>query len=95
MKYVHHYDSPLGGITEASDGNALIGLWFDGQRYFADTFGAEFEEKFLPVFGETDRWLDVYFGGREPDFAPPPLRMEGTPFRKAVWELLLTIPYRS
>ena len=31
MEYTHHYDSPLGGITLASDGNALTGLWFDGQ----------------------------------------------------------------
>lgn len=23
----------------------------------------------------------------------PPLRLEGTPFRKAVWEILFTIPY--
>ena len=25
MEYIHHYDSPLGGITMASDGNALAG----------------------------------------------------------------------
>ena len=25
MEYIHHYDSPLGGITMASDGNALTG----------------------------------------------------------------------
>ena len=37
MDYTHHYDSPFGGITLASDGDALIGLWFDGQKYFADT----------------------------------------------------------
>ena len=38
------------------------------------------------------KWLDVYFSGKEPDFTPP-LRMETTPFRKAVWEILLTIPF--
>ena len=32
-----HYDSPLGGITMASDGTALIGLWFNGQRHFGET----------------------------------------------------------
>ena len=31
MDYKWHYDSPLGGITLASDGEALTGLWFDGQ----------------------------------------------------------------
>jgi methylated-DNA-[protein]-cysteine S-methyltransferase len=48
----------------------------------------------LPVFELTEKWLDVYFSGREPDFTPP-LRMEGTPFRLRVWELLREIPYGS
>ena len=37
MYYIDHYDSPFGGITLASDGSALCGLWFDGQKYFGDT----------------------------------------------------------
>ena len=48
--------------------------------------------KELPVFEETRRWLDAYFRGEKPDFTPP-LSVETTPFRRAVWELLLTIPY--
>ena len=36
-----HYDSPLGGITLASDGTALVGLWFDGQRHFGETLRSE------------------------------------------------------
>lgn len=92
MDYVWHYDSPLGGITLASDGSALSGLWFDGQKHFAATLGAEREERELPVFEQTARWLDAYFAGRVPDFTPP-LHLIGTPFQKAVWELLLTIPY--
>ena len=32
MDYICHYDSPLGGITLASDGSALTGLWFEGQK---------------------------------------------------------------
>ena len=31
MTYIHHYVSPLGGITMASAGEALTGLWFAGQ----------------------------------------------------------------
>lgn len=92
MEYVHHYRSPLGALTMASDGNALTGLWFDGQRYFADTLDGRHEERALPVFERTERWLDLYFSGREPDFTPP-LVMKTTPFRRAVWELLLTVPY--
>ena len=92
MEYTHHYDSPLGGITMASDGERLTGLWFDGQKYFADTLDEAHEERSLPVFTQADRWLSTYFGGRAPDFTPP-LAMKTTGFRRAVWEILLTIPY--
>ncbi len=92
MEYTHHYDSPLGGIMMAGDGEALTGLWFDGQKYFADTLSEEHTAKNLPVFEQTDHWLDVYFGGKPPDFTPP-LNMKTTPFRKAVWEILLSIPF--
>ena len=92
MDYIHHYNSPLGRLLLASDGEALTGLWFEGQKYFADTLVAEYEEKELPVFKQADRWLDIYFSGKEPDFTPP-LSMKTTPFRKMVWEIMLTIPY--
>lgn len=92
VNFIHRYDSPLGGITEASDGKFLIGLWFDGQKYFADTLDSDYEEKRLPIFEQTDRWLDIYFSGRKPDFTPP-LSMKTTAFRKAVWKIMLKIPY--
>ncbi len=92
MEYVHHYNSPLGGITIASDGNALTGLWFDGQKYFADGLEKDAREKNLPVFDRTVQWLNIYFSGKAPGFTPP-LIMKSTPFRKAVWEILLTIPF--
>lgn len=92
MDYTHHYISPLGGITMASDGEYLTGLWFDGQKYFADTLKAQYEEKDLDVFHRTDLWLDFYFSGKEPTFTPP-LRMRGTEFRQEVWQILLTIPF--
>lgn len=102
MDYTYHYLSPLGGITIASDGKALTGLWFDGQKYFADTL-AEKGKKIVKVddvsvresecpFYQTKRWLDIYFSGKNPDFTPP-LHMKTTEFRKAVWEIMLTIPY--
>lgn len=92
MVYTYHYSSPLGGITAASDGEAVMGLWFDGQKYFADILPQKYEEKDLPVFQELKRWLDIYFSGKAPDFTPP-LLINTTPFRKAVWEIMLTIPY--
>ena len=92
FEYVSHYESPLGGITLASDGKALIGLWFDKQKYFADVLDEKHKEKALPIFEQTKKWLDIYFSGKEPDFTPP-LNMKTTQFRKAVWKIMLKIPY--
>ena len=92
MQYTNHYHSPIGDITLASDGEALTGLWFDGQKYFADTLADDHEDRMLPIFDQSFRWLDIYFSGKVPDFTPA-LRMTTTPFRKAVWEILQTIPY--
>lgn len=92
MVYTQHYTSPLGGITMASDGAALMGLWFDGQKYFADSIKGECQEKSLAIFDDTARWLDIYFSGSEPDFMPK-ININGTPFRKSVAEIMLTIPY--
>ena len=92
MDYIHHYDSPLGGITLASDGDAIVGLWFDGQKYFADSLNERYKEKNLPVFEETVCWLNTYFSGKAPDFTPK-LNMRTTAFRKSVWDVMLTIPY--
>ena len=91
-EYTWRHDSPLGGSTMASDGTALVGLWFDGQKHFADTLAPVREEKPLPVFDAAKRWLDMYFSGKDPGFTPP-LKMKTTPFRRAVWEILLTIPF--
>ncbi|MCH1981712.1 methylated-DNA--[protein]-cysteine S-methyltransferase [Ruminococcus sp. OA3] len=92
MTYIYHYNSPLGGITVSSNGSEITGLWFDGQKYFGDTLPERCEEKALHVFEDAKRWLDIYFSGKAPDFTPP-LSMETTLFRKAVWEIMITIPY--
>ena len=95
MTYTNHYRSPLGGITLSSNGTELTGLWFDGQKYYRATLPNEpneCEEKALEIFEQTARWLDIYFSGKAPDFTPP-LCMETTPFRRAVWEIMLKIPF--
>ena len=90
MEYSWHYVSPLGGITLASDGEALTGLWFDGQKHFPAALGHT--EKPLPVFDEAVKWLDLYFSGKDPGFTPK-LSLRSTPFREAVWEMLRSIPF--
>lgn len=76
----------------ACDGQALTGIWFDGQKYFPQDLLSRNEQLEDPVFDRTREWLILYFQGQVPTFTPP-LAPRGTPFRKAVWEILLEIPY--
>lgn len=91
MLFLTHYASPLGPILLAADETGLTGLWFEAQKYFPSFSGVEYQEKETPVLTETVRWLDVYFSGKDPDILPP-LHPQGSPFRQAVWNILLTIP---
>lgn len=92
MQYTTTYQSPLGSITLAADGEALTGLWFEGQKYYALYLDKENEEKDLPVFQQAKEWLDIYFSGRDPDFTPP-MRFTGSDFQNEVWAILAAIPY--
>ena len=92
MDYIYNYKSPLGEITLASDGLSLTGLWFNKQKYFAYSLDENYEVKYLPIFDETIKWLDIYFNGKNPDFVPK-IKMKSSDFRKSVWEILITIPY--
>ena len=92
MIYTYHYTSPLGIITLASNEESLTGLWFDGQKYFPHTLISESIESELPIFTQTCNWLNIYFSGRIPDFILP-ISLNTTPLRKAVYDILLTIPY--
>ncbi len=92
MVYTYHYTSPLGIITLAGNGESLTGLWFDGQKNFSHKLISESIESELPIFTQTCNWLDIYFSGKIPDLIPP-ISLNTTLFRKAVYDILLTIPY--
>jgi methylated-DNA-[protein]-cysteine S-methyltransferase len=92
MEYLHHITSPVGKLTVTGDGENLSGLWIQGQKYFAQTADPGAVRQKLPLFESVEKWLAVYFSGREPDFMPP-LLPRGTPFQTAVWRLLCAIPY--
>ena len=92
MIFTDEYNSPLGEITLACDESALIGLWFNGQKYFGNILPAEADRRQTPLLEDAKRWLDIYFSGKEPDFLPP-LRYDSTPFRRLVCNIMLTIPY--
>lgn len=92
MQYTSKYESPLGSMVMAADEAGLSGLWFEGQKYFARYLHKEHEERELPVFAQTKKWLDMYFSGKEPDVKVP-LHFTGSDFQKEVWEILYQIPY--
>lgn len=92
MEYISLYESPLGMITMAADENGLIGLWFEGEKYFGNTLTALCEEKETAVLEDTKRWLDTYFKGNRPKKIPD-ICLKGTAFQKIVWQILLKVPY--
>ena len=92
MIYTCTYKSMLGDILLASDETGLTGLWFEGQKYFANTLPEEHISQETEILAEAKKWLDIYFAGKEPKFTPP-LHPNGSAFRQAVWKILLQIPY--
>lgn len=94
MIYTTHYKSPIGEILLASDGDSLIGLWLENQKYFLATIKEETIDKpDLKVFIQTQLWLEYYFQGEKLSIKDLPLAPRGTPFRQEVWQILCEIPY--
>jgi methylated-DNA-[protein]-cysteine S-methyltransferase len=92
--YSTYYASPVGQLMIASDGENIIGLWMEGQKYFANTLTETIIEKDdLEIFDTANKWLDKYFDGKEPAISELPLAPRGGEFRKAVWKILREIPY--
>ena len=89
MERIQRYESPLGKLY-MTGGEALTGLWFEGQKHAPSP--ERFADGELPVFAQTKAWLDCYLSGRAPEFLPP-LAPAGTVFRRTVWALLLEIPF--
>ena len=92
MQYITYYQSPISGILLAADETGLTGLWFNGEKYYADHLGLTYEEKNTPILEQTKEWLNIYFSGKEPHLYPL-IHMIGTPFQIFVWKILQKIPY--
>jgi O-6-methylguanine DNA methyltransferase len=94
MYYMTKYPSPVGMITLACDGDNLVGLWLDGQKYYGGSISDSMTEKNdLPIFDTVKSWLDNYFNGNKPLISELPLKPIGTEFRQKVWSVLCDIPY--
>lgn len=67
MNRITYHTTPLGRVMLAAKGDALAGLWIEGQKYFADGLKGEAREQDdFPVFVQAKEWLDRYFAGEKP-----------------------------
>jgi methylated-DNA-[protein]-cysteine S-methyltransferase len=78
-------------MTMESDGEALTGLRMGAAKPDSGAIPYIIDDA-LPVFRQAAQWLDGYFGGEDAEMDVP-LRLVGTPFQQAVWDLLLDIPF--
>ncbi len=85
------FDSPIGPLTAVADGEALCGLYLDGEHHRVPDAVLGREDRFL---GEVQAQLDAYFDGTLTDFGLP-LAPAGTPFQRQVWAALCDIAYGS
>jgi methylated-DNA-[protein]-cysteine S-methyltransferase len=94
MIYSTRYSSPVGSILLACNGESLVGLWIEGQKYFGGTVEeAMTENSDLPILNTARNWLDRYFAGQKPTISELSLAPNGGAFRTAVWDILREIPY--
>ena len=84
--------SNFDNLLLVSDGDLLTGLHFIGSQKTEELMQVG-EKSDLPIFRETQRWLDSYFSGRQPDFSPRYRLDNVTPFRQEVSDIMCTIPF--
>ncbi len=92
MDYLN-WESPIGRIQLVTDEKSLLGLYFEGQRYY-DPGDSVFRTKpETEIQDAAVSWLTDYFRGKRPPTEQIAINIKGTPFQKMVWEFLLEIPY--
>jgi methylated-DNA-[protein]-cysteine S-methyltransferase len=84
-------ETPLGTVRMAARGGALVGMWFDGQKYDARAGDDWREAPDDPVLREAARQLDEYFAGERARFDLA-LAPDGTPFQQRVWRAVAEVP---
>lgn len=86
------YESPLGMIRVVADESGIKRVEIfeeDWQEYLKENPSIQVDWE---LCGEAIRQLDEYFKGQRKEFDLS-LSIEGTEFRKKVWEALRTIPF--
>lgn len=94
MLFKRRYITPeeFDDLIMISDGKKLTGLIFAGSENACKPSLTQ-NETSLPIFDNTRKWLDEYFGGKIPSFTPEFDISSLTPFQQRVAALTLEIPY--
>jgi len=92
MNLYTEIDSPLGAILLVSDGEALTGFYFVGQKYAPPTTDPWKRNPRLKLFHDVRTQTKAYLSGRLKTFDLP-IRFEGTPFQRRVWGAIAAIPF--
>ena len=92
--YKEFFESELGTLTLLSNENNLLGLWFNGQKYF----GAGYDLSIAEVFAtrpikQALKWLTNYFAGQTPDPFAVPIKPNVSTFSQKVLKELQKVPY--
>jgi methylated-DNA-[protein]-cysteine S-methyltransferase len=78
--------SPIGPVRLIGDRDVLVGL------YLGEEKGVPATESTTPLLREAAAQLQAFFAGTLDRFDLP-IRLDGTPFQRRVWDALLAIPY--
>lgn len=85
LHFTRFIETPIGTMIATTDTEALLSLDFTDEKPI-DTSSDH------PLLIRLEKELREYFDGTRHTFTFP-LRVEGTPFQKKVWQTLLSIPY--
>jgi methylated-DNA-[protein]-cysteine S-methyltransferase len=104
MKNIFFYNTEIGKIGLAENGDAITDLFFGGHDIFEnaikesrikvtfDKQSNEYQIRETKLLRDAANQLKEYLSGSRKDFNLP-LFIEGTDFQKKVWNVLRTIPY--
>jgi methylated-DNA-[protein]-cysteine S-methyltransferase len=87
MISIWYYEYPVGIIGIGTADDAVVSIFFGNKEMAA---GEQLKQ--TPLQKTAAEEIAEYFAGRRKQFNVP-IRLNGTPFQKAVWNALLTIPF--
>ena len=92
MKNYDFYESPQGPMLLVAEGEALCGVYFDGQKYLPVVEPEWRRDRRHATLVQAKRELAEYFGGERKRFQTP-LAADGSPFQKSVWSAISTVGF--